>query len=452
LVIIFINNLLLTIKKIKMKLFNKIQKAGLALAIIAMGLTACNKLDLDAVPNTTPAASTLPTLATLLDDANFSLLKAAVNKAGLMTTLANKDLRFTVFAPDDAAITASLTPLLPPGVTPAIYINNVLTAADAKSLISYHVVPQVIGAASITSSFPNFQYPSILNPAPTVSPLLRLTTFPSKRANGAWVNNVPITAVDIQAANGVVHKVARIVQPPSTDLWSRINTDAELTYLKAAIQRADSGVVLLQDRLQSSLDLATYPLAIGSNLTVFAPTDAAMKAFLTGAITQALVGRGIPLATSQFAAGVIVNAGGTTLLSNPSAVADIPGIPVVNLGPILSGVITPTLAKGIVAYHLLSSQSGSFTPPGVRVFSVNIPTSATNAKTLLNAGVPAHPGLTVQATFIPSLPVVGAATVKGAGNATASNILINLTGGAPTSDLHHINGVLHKIDQVLLPQ
>ena len=104
-----------------------------------------------------------------------------------------------------------------------------------------------------------------------------------------------------------------------------------------------------------------------------------------------------------------------------------------------------------MVYHILSRQSGSFAPPGVRVFSVNIPTTATSVKTLLNSAIAAHPGLIVQATFAPSLPVVVAATVKGAANATASNILISFTPPF-TSDLHHINGVLHKIDQVLLPQ
>ena len=422
-----------------MKIFNKIQKTAIALSIMALSLNACNKLDLDAVPNTAATVSTLPTLATLLDDANFSLLKAAVTKAGLMPTLANASLRFTVFAPDDAAITASLTPILPPGVTPAFYIANVLTAADAKSLISYHVVPQAITASSIAASFPNFQYPSILNPAPTVSALLRLTTFPSKRGGAAWVNNIPITAVDILASNGVVHKVSRIIQPPSTDLWNRINTDTELTYLKAAIQRADSGVAA-GSRLQDAVDIASNGSAIGANLTIFAPTDAAMKTFLTGAITQALVGQGLPVAIAQGQASFLVSTYGTLLLTNPGAISGA-----------LAAALNPTTVRGLVVYHILSRQSGSFAPPGVRVFSVNIPTTATSVKTLLNSAIAAHPGLIVQATFAPSLPVVVAATVKGAANATASNILISFTPPF-TSDLHHINGVLHKIDQVLLPQ
>jgi hypothetical protein len=128
-------------------------------------------------------------------------------------------------------------------------------------------------------------------------------------------------------------------------------------------------------------------------------------------------------------------------LSNPGA---IPG-----LGSVLASVINPTLVKGIVAYHVLSAQSGTFSPPGVRVFSVNIPTTPTPVKTFLNSVVNAHPGVTVSATF--AGPVVISAKVKGAANPTASNVIIS----APpvmTHDMHHTNGVIHKIDQVLLPQ
>ena len=100
----------------------------------------------------------------------------------------------------------------------------------------------------------------------------------------------------------------------------------------------------------------------------------------------------------------------------------------------------------------MSSQSGTYAPPGIRVFSVNIPTTATAVKTLLNsAGGPyaLHPGVMIQATF--TGPVVTAATVKGAANTTASNILISFSPPF-TSDLHYVNGVIHKIDQVLRPQ
>jgi uncharacterized surface protein with fasciclin (FAS1) repeats len=312
-----------------------------------------------------------------------------------------------------------------------MYINNVLTAAQANGIISYHVIPQVIPASSISTGFPNFQYPTILNPAPSVSALLRLTTFPSVRpGTGAWVNNVPITGTNIAAVNGMVHKVFRIVMPPSQDLWAKINAESDLTYLKAAINRADSGVAP-GSRLQDALNTAVNPAAIAANLTLFAPNDDAMKSFLT----NSLIAGGFPSTLAEF----IVNSSGTILISNPAS------IPVVG-GPI-SAVLTPQAVKGLLAYHVISSQGGTYAPPGLRVFSVNLPTTATSVKTLLNSAVSIHQGVVVQATFaspVPGISVVTAATVKGLVNTTPSNVV------AP--DLHCVNGVIHKIDQVLRPQ
>ncbi len=419
-----------------MKALYKISKTVCGLLVAAVLFTACNKLKLDPTPIDNTDNGSGATLASLLDAPEYSLLKAAVTKAGLSGALANTSVRFTVFAPDNAAIRASLG--VPDDATAAAYIAS-RPDAEINALVSYHVIPQVIKAANISAGFPNYEYPSIYNPAPSVNALLRLTTFPSKRSNGAWVNNIPITGVDVAAVNGVLHKVARLVLIPSTDLWARIQTDPELTYLKAAIARADAGVAP-GSRLQDALNTAVNPLAIATNLTIFAPTDAAMRTFVTGAITQALIAQGVPPATAQVQAQALVTAYGSTLISDPAS------IPV--YGPQLDAVLTPTLVKGIVVYHILSSQSGTYAPPGIRVFSVNLPTTATVVKTLLNSAVAAHPGVTVQATFAPGMPVVAAATVKGAANATAANVIIGLT----TSDQHHVNGVIHKIDQVLLPQ
>lgn len=415
----------------------------------AVFFSACNKLELDPTPIEEPGNGTSPTLAALLDDPSFSLLKAAATKGGLVNQLADTSLRFTVFAPDNTAIIASLG--VPDEATAAAYIAS-RPDAEIAALVSYHIVPQSIKAASITPGFPNFEYPTLINPAPSVSALLRLTTFPSvKPGAGAWDNNVPIIATDVAAVNGVLHKVARIVLPPSADLWSKIDTDPELTFLKAAIARADSGVAA-GGRLQDALNVSVNPTAIASNLTIFAPTDAAMRTFLTGAIAQALIGQGYPAPTAQAVAAALVAGFGTTIISNPASIPDVPPIPPgTNIGPRLAAVLTPTLAKGIVAYHILSSQSGTYGPPGIRVFSVNLPSTATTVKTLLNSAVSVHPGVTVQATFaspVPGISVVTAATVKGAANASASNVII----GTTTSDLHYINGVIHKIDQVLLPQ
>ncbi|MGZ8550169.1 MAG: hypothetical protein ACXWV2_05890, partial [Chitinophagaceae bacterium] len=120
--------------------------------------------------------------------------------------------------------------------------------------------------------------------------------------------------------------------------------------------------------------------------------------------------------------------------------------------PALAQVLTPQTVSGIIVYHLLAMKTGS-TVQGIRVFSVNIPSTPTNSATLLNSapGLLDHPGVTLQATY--GFAGVIAITAKGVGNAIASEVAINPTpapGGS--SDQHYINGTLHKINQVLLPQ
>ncbi|MFY7879302.1 MAG: fasciclin domain-containing protein [Lacibacter sp.] len=397
-------------------------------------LTACNK-DIEApVPIPRPTQASTPTLATVLGGPNYTFLKAAVDRASLVPAtptvaqqLANPEFRFTVLAPDNDAFIAS-------GI-PSIDVINSLPVEQVYAIVQYHILPQIVPSAGLSSvAFPNLQYPTLLNPAPSVSPILRLTSFLSK--NGVlndkdlyWANNIPIIERDIPVVNGMIHRVARVLMPPSQFLLEKINTDPGLTFFKAAIQRADKDVPAGR-RIQDAL------ANIGANLTVFAPTDDAFKTFLIGAIRGYLLSNGVtdPAATTQ--ATQIVNFVGPTLFSNPES---IPGI-----GPDIAAIVTPTLAQGIVGYHILGAQSGTFAPPGIRVFSVNIPAASVNVKTLLNAALSSHAGLTLSGNITEGF------TVKGLINPTPANI-IKTAPPALSSDLNYLNGVLHKIDQVLLP-
>ena len=112
--------------------------------------------------------------------------------------------------------------------------------------------------------------------------------------------------------------------------------------------------------------------------------------------------------------------------------------------PALYGALSAQTVKGIVVYHILGTSI-----PGIRVFSVNLPTTATPIKTFLNGVIATHPGLLVQATFAGSF--VSAATFKGAANTTASKVIISPLNPLAT-DQNYVNGVIMKIDQVLLPQ
>lgn len=413
------------------RIINKIKAAGISAIVLFILCTSCNKVYLNPVPLSVPANPAGNTLAkTLAASASDSLYYRMVIRSGILNatpaTITDSTLRFTMFVPDNNAmkvfingLSGGAVPLSAPDAVFSAFITANIPVANAAGIVGYNIIPQALTTSSFPTSFPNLQYPTILNPAPTLSALLRLTTFPSKRGSIDWVNNVPLSSADAIASNGVIHHVPAIVLPPMTSLWGRISTDPGMTYFKAAVLRADSGTFAppaTAGTLQSALD------NIGANLTVFLPTDSAMRALLTGEITLALIAQGLPPANAAATAAALA------------------ATPAVFSNPALYGALTAQLAQGIVVYHIL----------GTRAFTVNLPATATNFPTLLNGVIPTHPGVTLQATF--SGPVVIAATVKGVGNATASKFLLDPTPYTGKSDQNATNGVLHKIDQVLLPQ
>ena len=435
---------------------NKIVAAAFLLFTGFGLMTSCNK----DVPAPTPimapqASSSRSLLDTINNDANLTILKAAISRASsnntfgnsLSTLLGDKSASFTFFAPTDAAFQMAFQLL---GIPPAAGVNA-LRPGQLDTILRYHFTGGRITTDTIARRSPNLQLPSLFVLAPpsaSLPPGLRQSIFPGRNGNTSFVNNVPVVAGETALANGFLYKIGAVLLPPSQLLWNRIDTDPNLTYLKAAIQRADSGVA-------TAATLAAALQNTGANLTVFAPNNTAFQTVLTGQITVALIPivtqQLIPVITQQLIAGGATPAQAAAQAPGLAA-AQAPGIaqtqaaglastPAVFTDPALSPVLTPTVVRGLVAYHLL----------GNRRFTVNIPATATNIATLAHGVVPTLPLLSVQATFGPT--GVTAATVKGGANATASNILINpLPAPAGTSDQNYINGVLHVIDQVLRPQ
>lgn len=397
----------------------------LMIAINTVGLlSSCNKDLPVAEPITQPPPTGLSIMETL-DGASYSFLKAAVTRAStvasptgtLSTLLADKNAVFTFFAPDDNAFRASLTVL---GLPADISSINFFRPGQLDTIIKYHLIGgQQYTAALVTPAFPNLnlylQSSFVLAPpSEALPPGLRMPIFMGRQGTALFANNIPVTQADIAVANGVIHNVAFALLPPSQVLWQRIATDTDLTYLMAAVRKADEG--------DPAKTLETALQNVAANLTVFAPTNLAFQQLLTGQITLALIAMGLDPATAAAQAAALAST------------------PAVFTNPALAAVLTPETVAGIVVYHILGSCA----------FLVNLPTTLTNYPTLLNSAID-HPGVGLQATF--GATGVTAATVKGLANATASNIQINPT-LAPngTSDQHYINGTLHKIDQVLLPQ
>lgn len=410
-----------------------------AFALIVLVLVSCNKI-YEPVPGAVydPGDATTTIAKKIAANSSYSIFTAALNRTGLYTVLDQPNANFTVFAPTDAAFTAS-------GLS--LTIVNAMPLADLTKALQHHIIPnEKITGAQIATTVPNVEKKSALDittvafvsTIPTTAIPIKMSIFPSSRATGKWLNNIPVTATDVfTGSNGVVHSVAAVVAPPTRVLLDTLSRDPDYAYFMAAVLRADSG---LTSSSTSSLQYALgQPFA---NLTVFAPTNAAFQAVLYAqayplvygqtykAVYDAQIAGGADAATANAAATAYATA------NAPAATTSLVGSPTVFSNPALYGVLTAQAVKGIVVYHMM----------GQRYFSVNFGTTAANYPTLLNTAIPAHPGLSIAVTLSSNFGV--GLSVKGVANATAATA----TATAAGVDRPAVNGDLFKINQVLLPQ
>lgn len=180
-----------------------------AVAVAALTLAACGSSDNEASsaatssPATTsassPAASTPAAAGTIVDVASanpdFSTLVAAVKAAGLVETL-NGPGPFTVFAPTNEAFAA-----LPAGV-----LDKLLLPANKETLtkiLTYHVLPAEVMAADVTAG----------KVATVEGTELTITT-----EGGVKVDTATVTATDVDASNGVIHVIDKVLVPTGVDV------------------------------------------------------------------------------------------------------------------------------------------------------------------------------------------------------------------------------------------
>ena len=129
-------------------------------------------------------------LAVNAETGEFSTLIAALGEAGLVEALDGRR-QFTVFAPTDAAF-AKL----------GLNAGNIGSLGEAAltDILLYHVSPGQRFARSVVSSR-------------RVRMLNKGFTFPSVTADGAFINQSKIIAVDIDASNGVIHIIDTVLLP-----------------------------------------------------------------------------------------------------------------------------------------------------------------------------------------------------------------------------------------------
>lgn len=179
---------------------------------------------------------------------DLSILVEAVTAAGLASTLSTGTL--TVFAPTNAAFAALLTEL---GVTKeALLANKPLLTA----VLTYHVLGSKVMRADV---------PLGKAITPVSGGFFKIESNNGLKITDGRNRMSTITSTDVQASNGVVHLVDKVLLPADKDIVATASALPDFSILVEAVVAAG-----LVTTLQS-----TGPF------TVFAPTNAAFAALLT---------------------------------------------------------------------------------------------------------------------------------------------------------------------------
>jgi uncharacterized surface protein with fasciclin (FAS1) repeats len=128
---------------------------------------------------------------TAVDAGTFSTLVAAVEAAGLVDTLKGEG-PFTVFAPTDEAFAA-----LPEGT-----VENLLKPENIDQLtaiLTYHVVPGKVMSTDLTDDM--------------MATTVQGSDVKIDLDNGVMVQDATVTAADIEASNGVIHVINKVILP-----------------------------------------------------------------------------------------------------------------------------------------------------------------------------------------------------------------------------------------------
>ncbi|WP_242135282.1 fasciclin domain-containing protein [Aestuariivivens marinum] len=183
----------------------------------------------------------------LSQDPEFSILVDAVTKAGLGDALATGG-PFTVFAPTNQAFIDLLE------ATPFASLDDIPVDLLTQILL-YHVVDSYVFSNQLTNGF----VPTLNGAAVQVN----LDNAPM-----VYINDSMVALANVQATNGVVHAIDKVLMPPTLNLVEMASSFApEFSLLLEAATTAG-----LADVLSGA---GPY-----EQLTVFAPTNAAFMELL----------------------------------------------------------------------------------------------------------------------------------------------------------------------------
>ncbi len=224
------------------KFFNGLFLASM-LGLSIFSLSSCDNDD-----DTPPVTNTITDI--VVAGANFSVLEEAVVKADLAATL--RGGTFTVFAPDNAAFSAA-------NITSATVTS--LSPTQLSDLLLYHTIGSKILAAGVPAG-----------PNAKVITAGGDSIFVTNKPAGVFINGIAVAQADINADNGVIHRLSKALNKPSGNI---VATAQASTGLLDSLVKA-----VLRVNNTPGGNPAIVNLLSNNTLTVFAPSNAAFTQLL----------------------------------------------------------------------------------------------------------------------------------------------------------------------------
>jgi uncharacterized surface protein with fasciclin (FAS1) repeats len=232
------------------------------IAFLAIGISSCSKDDDKTTTPTPPADTTITGLAVATP--NLSTLVKALTRAGLAGTLQGTT-QYTAFAPTNDAFTAFFASL-----GPNVTVDNVDLPTLKKVLLN-HVVSGEIKSAAIPAS----TYVSTLSPFSSADGSPTISMFVQKEGANVYINGgtattgVKVTTADVDASNGVIHIVNKVIAIPT--IVDHVVANPDFDTLQAVVT-STTGAFGDQSAVLGILS----GLTAAAPATLFAPNNAAL--------------------------------------------------------------------------------------------------------------------------------------------------------------------------------
>jgi uncharacterized surface protein with fasciclin (FAS1) repeats len=155
-----------------------------------LALTAATLLSATAAPALADNHS-MDIVDTAVNAEGFETLVAAVEAAGLVETLKGEG-PFTVFAPTDEAFAA-----LPEGTVEDLLLPE--NKDQLTAILTYHVVPGKVMSGDLTDGM--------------TAATIEGSDVTIMTEGGVMVNDASFVQPDIEASNGVIHVIDKVIMP-----------------------------------------------------------------------------------------------------------------------------------------------------------------------------------------------------------------------------------------------